>query len=310
MVVLTCALAAHADIRLLPVMISTHQNGLPDTSLPSPLQFNHLIAYAPDIDSAGLWLDGTEKNCRFGTIPWYDQGVYVVAATPKGETALLRTPLAPAVENGLHLFWKASVDSTGSTILHGTSRLTGAVATEARHELRSTSRADQKEWFEGFLAGRIPVANVDTLSITGTDPDADAVELSYTFHSAGFASRNHMAMIMRPGDIIGSTLSNYFRSASRTYPVRFRFGSCSSLHLTIDLPSGWKPGFPGGVDSIRSEFGTWYARWHTRGNAVDLETGYALNGEDIPPQKYPLFQRFLDSAQVLGRQELILVRDH
>ena len=99
MVVLICALAARADIRVLPVMISTHQNGLPDTSLPSPLQFNHLIAYAPDIDSAGIWLDATEKNCRFGHVALVRPGGLCRGSDRKGRDRIAAHPaLAPVGE--------------------------------------------------------------------------------------------------------------------------------------------------------------------------------------------------------------------
>lgn len=308
MVVLVCALAARADLHVLPVLTSTRQNGTVDTSLASPLQFNHLIAYAPDIDG-GVWMDATEKECRFGILPWYDQGVDVVAAMEKPDTVLLRTPILPGMENGLHLRWTATVDSTGTAKFYGTSALTGAVAAEARHHLRSASRSEQKEWLEGYLADRVPVPNIDSFEISGTSPDADTLSLSYTFHSAAFASADRVSMIMRPGDINESTLSHYFRPQNRTYPVRFRFGSNSTLRLTINLPLGWKPEFPRHADSVRSPFGAWRTSWEHIQNKVEMMNEYSLSGEEIPPEKYSAFRSFLDSAIVLGRRELVLVRN-
>jgi hypothetical protein len=77
MVTAICALARRADVPVLPVLISTHDNGKPDTTLPSPLQFNHLIAFAPDVREEGVWMDATEKACRFTVLPWYDQATAV-----------------------------------------------------------------------------------------------------------------------------------------------------------------------------------------------------------------------------------------
>jgi hypothetical protein len=307
MVVLVCALAARADLRVLPVLTSTRQNGHVDTSLASPLQFNHLIAYAPDIDG-GVWMDATEKDCRFGVLPWYDQGVDVVAAMEKSDTVLLRTPVSSGSANGMHHRWIATVDSTGKTSLRGSTILTGAVATETRRHLRSASRADRIEWIESFLAERVPVPDLDSLEVSGTSADDDTLSLSYTFHSPAFASRTPLAMVMRPGDILGSGLSAYFRSPTRTHPIRFRSGSASSLHLTITLPAGWRPGVGGGADSVRSEFGEWSTRWTADDRQVRIETRYDLKGEEIPAAQYSRFQRFIDAAQSISRQELVLFR--
>lgn len=307
MVVLLCALATRADLHVLPMLTSTRQNGRADTSLPSPLQFNHLIAYAPEIDG-GIWMDATEKDCRFSTLPWYDQDVDVVAAMERPDHVLRRTPAGSRSANSTHLEWDAHVDATGMTTLQGRSIMTGAVASEVRHHLRSASRAEQRAWFDAYLMDRVPVPDVDSLTVTGTDPDDDTLALAYTFRSAAFASRNHEAMIMRPGDIISSGLSSLFRSPQRIHPLRFRFPSTSSLLLTITLPPGWHPGVTGSVDSVRSEFGTWFSRWISGEGQVQIATGFLIAGDEIPPARYPAFQRFLDSAQTIGRQELLLLR--
>ncbi len=307
MVVLLCALATRADLHVLPMLTSTRQNGRADTSLPSPLQFNHLIAYAPDIDG-GIWMDATDKECRFGTLPWYDQAVDVVAAMERPANVLLRTPVAPRSANGTYLDWHASVDSTGLAVVRGRSILTGALASEARHQLRSASRDEQREWIDDYLTDRTPVPNVESLTVTGTSPDDDTLSLAYTFRSTAFASRDLRAMIMRPGDILRSGLSSIFRTPNRTHPIRFRFPSTSALQLTIDLPHGWTPAATGGVDSVRSEFGTWFSQWNARDGQMRIATGYTIAGDEVPPARYTAFQHFLDSTQTIGRRELLLLR--
>ncbi len=308
MVVVLCALARHADIRVLPVLISTHQNGRPDTTLPSPLQFNHLIAFAPDVVPGGIWMDATEKACRFSTLPWYDQGRSVVCASPRGDPAALVTPLDSTGSNSLQVRWTATLDEHGAATVAGANRLTGAVATELRHEFRSANHAGRREWLENYLSRRTPVAMVDTFTMAGIEPKTDSLMVSYLFRSAAFATRRASTMILRPGDIVGSSLSDYFRAASRTHPVRFRFGSRSDLQLTLHIPDGWTSVVPEGQDSLHSDFGTWHTRWRTRGNVLEYTSGYSISGADIPPPRYPAFRQFLDSARVRDQQELVLTR--
>ena len=308
MVIAVCALARRAGVRVLPVLISTQQNGRADTTLPTPLQFNHLIAYAPDIQPGGIWMDATEKACRFTRLPWYDQGCAVVVASQPGDSTRAVTPMDPPAENGLQVEWTAALREDGSASIAAINVLTGAVATELRHELRSANNNDRRKWLESFLSRRAPLVTVDSFTIRGLDPSTDSLIVAYRFRSASFASRSGATMILRPGEIIGSTLSDYFRAPSRIYPVRFRFGSQSDLRLTVHLPENWEAGETAGGDSMRSEYGTWYARRTVQGNTIQLTSGYSVNGADIPPARYPPFQRFLDSTRVRNQHEWILTR--
>ena len=63
MTTLICAAATEAGIPVHQALISTYPNGYIDTSLVSPYQFNHVIAYAPVLGDSGLWLDATKKRC-------------------------------------------------------------------------------------------------------------------------------------------------------------------------------------------------------------------------------------------------------
>lgn len=309
MVVLIAALAARADIRVHPVLFSTLQNGRPDTSLPSPLQFNHLIAYAPGIDGADIWMDATEKTCPFGHLPWYDQGLPALIAAPGDEGAIVETPREPPSANALRSTWNARIHPNGVTTVEGTTTLSGALATEVRHALRSAGRNEQREWLESFLARRTPVAVLDTFRLEGTGPGTYSVRMTYTFSSAGLAALNHSTMILRPGELNGITLAAHFRSTSRTHPVRFSFGSHAQLTMRIELPEGWSPTVPTAADSIGGPFGWWRSRWTTRRDTLFLETGYGLNGQDVPTEAFPAFQRFLDSAEVHGSQGILLQKE-
>jgi hypothetical protein len=85
--------------------------------------------------------------------------------------------------------WTATLRDNGTASVDGTSVLSGAVASELRHELRSSNHADRREWLENFLSRRTPVAVVDTFSLSGLDPETDSLVVAYTFHSAAFAAR-------------------------------------------------------------------------------------------------------------------------
>lgn len=305
MVTLLCALAREVHIDAVPVLISTRLNGIPDTSLPSPLQFNHLIAFAPGVGTGGTWIDATDKACPFGTLPWYDQGVPVILARPQGEDARARTPVVEASRNHSRLTWDVQLASDGSSTVQGRSILSGAVANELRHELRMSDRRESRTWVEAFLARRIPGMELDTFSVEGMKPIEDPLTLSYTFHAPAFAQTRDSGLVVRPGRIVGFLLDEYFRSTDRTYPVRVNFGTSTDVELTLRLPAGWGL-MRTRTDSLNTPYGSGAWSMHNSPAGVTLVIRHRLRGSDVPAGKYRDFRAFLDGVRLRDEQEVLL----
>jgi hypothetical protein len=304
MVSLLCALAREVDIELVPVLISTHQNGIPDTLLPSPLQFNHLIAFAPGAGATGTWMDATDKACPFGDLPWYDQGVPVIPARPRGEHAMLRTPILDAVRNHSLLSWDVRLASDGSATVHGQDVLSGASASELRYEMSMSGRRETGVWFETLLAQRVPGMELDTFGLAGVKPVEDPLTLSYAFHTPAFAQMRDSELVVRPGRIAGFLLDEYFRSTDRKHPIRFRFGSAKDVELTFHLPPGWRlKGIR--ADSLHTPFGS--GTWSTRksGTGITLIIRHELRGGEVPAGRYRDFRAFLDGMRRRDEQDLV-----
>ena len=304
MVTLLCALAREADVEVVPVLISTHQNGIPDTLLPSPLQFNHLIAFAPGMGTHGTWMDATDKACPFGTLPWYDQGVPVILARPRGENAMTRTPSLEAARNHSHLVWDVRLASDGSATVQGQDVLSGAVANEMRHELRICDRRETRTWFESFLAQRIPGMELDTFSVGGLKPVEDPLTLSYAFHAPAFALPRDSELVVRPGRIAGFLLDEYFRSTDRTYPIRFRFGTTTDIELALHVPAGWELKSRH-ADSLNTPYGrgSWAVNHSAAG--LTLVIRHELRGGEVPAGKYRDFKTFLDRMRQKNERDLV-----
>jgi len=304
MVILLCALAREVDIEVVPVLISTRQNGIPDTLLPSPLQFNHLIAFAPGRGAPGTWMDATDKACPFGTLPWYDQGMPVIPARPRGENAAIHTPAQEAVRNLSRLRWDVRLAADGSATVQGQDDLSGAVANEMRHELRIYDRRETRTWIETFLAQRIPGMELDTFSVAGVKPVEDPLTVSYTFHAPAFAQRRDSELVVHPGRISGFLLDEYFRSTDRIYPIRFRFGSARDIELTLHLPAGWE--LRGSrADSLHTPYGSGVWSVHNSRAGSILAIRHELRGGEVPAGKYRDFRTFLDGMRQRDERDLV-----
>lgn len=309
MVGLICSMARAAGIEVYPALISTWQNGVADTSLPSPQQFNHAIAYAPNIGVNGTWMDATDKGGPWGQLPWYDQGLLALVIEKNGSGKILSTPKLPADSNRVVLKWRVRLDSTGYAEVVGSTELTGTAAAEIRNLLHYLPRDLQRNWLETDLASRCPGLHLDSMAIAGSRPQAGPLIFSYAFHGGAFSAVCNQRMSVRPGQILAFDLPNYFRAQRREHPIQWRGGTYSELNVVIELPAHFDLITPFWSDSLSSPFG--YAAWKTSRNngQLGIQIRYRLNGERVLPDQFPAFQKFIDQIQQRNLQDILISRN-
>lgn len=305
MVTLLCALGRAADIPIYQALISTRQNGVPDTGLASPLHFNHVIAFAPTVDG-GLWMDATEKGCPFGSLPWYDQGMPSLVVGEGGKGMLLVTPADPVDTNRESLTWEVAIEKDGAARVMGLWTLAGAPASECREELQQTSPYQQRQWLETVLARQMSGVRLDTFSIAGMVPEGGPVQIRYTFGAHSFGTVTDSSLILQPGRIAMSSLPDYFRATARTYPVQFRYGHRRDLRIRVALPRAYRLMRPSAVDSIGSEFGWSRTLLGLTARQLSFEGSTSVGGKPVPPSSYAAFRAFLDSLRMQDERPVVL----
>lgn len=307
MTTLLCSLAREAGIEANEVLVSTWQNGEPDTSLPSPFQFNHAIAYCPSIGDSGVWLDATAKGCPYHELPWYDQGLPVLVVDKQGTAKLLVTPVTPSDSNRTILDWEVTLPPTGAAMVQGKTLFKGTLATEMREGLANVSPPARRQWLEIDLAKRCQGVRLDSFQITEPDPVSNQLAVSYKFHTPAFAHELSEAFTFHPIRIMAFDLPDYFRSLKRVHPIQFHSGMFIELNLKVKLPNDWQVITPASSDSIVSSFGT--VSWSCIAADSNVQTHITLHlpGKIVDPQHYLDFQNFLDSLNLkLDRLEIAL----
>jgi transglutaminase-like putative cysteine protease len=305
MTALLCALARETGIDVYPAFISTWMNGRPDTSLPSPLQFDHVIVSAPALGTGGVWLDATDKGCPFGQLPWYDQGLPVLIVRKDGRAELAVTPRTTFEQNGTVMDWNVRLDTAGSSVVAGRSVYTGAAAAKMRNDLIRMAPENRHRWFEMYLARQYSGTLLDSLAVAGLSPVEDSLTVTYSFTAKMFAEQNSRRLIVHPWSVAMLDLPDYFRARERTHPLRFQFGERTSARLNILLPDGVLPASPG-KDTVHTQFGSAGWQWSFNGSTLTASKEYFFVGDEIEPENYPAFRQFLDNIRRLDNRELIL----
>ena len=305
MVTLLCALGRAVNIPVHQALISTRQNGVPDTGLASPLHFNHVIAYAPAV-GGGTWMDATEKGCAFGELPWYDQGLPALVVGEGGKGALLVTPSDSVDENRESLNWQVVLEKDGAARVTGLWMLTGAPASDFREELAQASPLERRQWLERFLSRQFSGVRLDTFSIAGMVPEDGALSISYSLGAHSFWTATDSSLLLWPGRIAMSGLPEHFRATTRVHPVHLRYGHRRDLRARVALPREYRGMRPSGADSVGSAFGWSRRRLALNGRQLFVEGSYRVSGEPVPPASYAAFQAFLDAMRMQDEQEVVL----
>jgi hypothetical protein len=305
MTALLCALAREAGIGVYPAFISTWINGKPDTSLPSPLEFDHVIVSAPGIGSGDMWLDATDKGCPFGELPWYDQGLPVLIVQKDGKAELATTPCVTFEHNATEMEWSIRLDTAGNAVVEGRSLCTGAAAAALRNDLIRMAPEDRRSWFEIYLAKQCSGTRLDSFAVAGLPPSGDSLSFIYSFTARKFAERNSRHLILHPWSVAMLDLPDYFRARERTHPLRFQFGERTRARITILLPDNVLPA-AAGRDTVHSQFGAAGWQWSYDGPVLTASKEYYFIGDEIEPMLYPAFRQFLDDIRQSDNRELIL----
>ncbi len=303
---LICSLAREVGLDVREVLISTWQNGYPDTSLPSPFQFNHAIAYCPTLGDSGIWMDATDKNCPFGDLPWYDQGLPALVVDENGRGEIRFTPRTPLDRNRLIIDWNVQLSSNGSAKIKGSSRWWGAIAVEMRNNFYNASTNEKREWLESYLAKKCSGAVLDSFAIRGMFPVEDPFEISYIFHTNTFALKREKEIIIQPGKILSLELPDIFRSPYRKYPIRWRYGLIKKLSLSVSLPVNIVAQDNLYRDSVHSDYGTAKWKWQVEKNTLLYTSQYRLPGKHIEPEQYQKFQKYLEEVRKMDLQEIVI----
>ncbi len=309
MTTLLCALAREAGIEAEHVLISTWQNGAPDTSMSSPYQFNHAIAHCPTVGEHGIWMDATEKGCPFGQLPWYDQNTEILAIDESGNSEIKKTPSVHPGSNRAITDWSVRLRENGAAVVRGRTQLTGALATELREDLLFSPADQCTLWIESYLAQRCQGIQLESFIISGLDEVEDPLEISYSFNTPHFAALRAGEQSFRPGSVLSFELPRYFRARNRSFAIKFKYGTLEELYLSVYIPDGWNLATEDYADTLSAEFGS--ASWQyttTRRRIIRAHEHYLIKGEAIPPEKYNAFQEFIDAIKAREMNEIVIRR--
>jgi len=293
-VCLLIALANAVDLNVHPVLISTWDHGVTDTSLVSHAHFNHVIAWANLPFCGEIWMDPTDQWTPFASLPWYDQGRLTVIARSGGKADLQRSPEVSAYENRSHRQWHIVCDKYGGIQGRVSIFLHGAMAKEMRREMKSRYPGNVPAWFRGQLMMQFPFTTCSRVQIIFMDDLDKPLLIKAEFTSSKLMIRNGDLFSMLPGQLSGFDWYRLFTDTERRYSIELKHSLSVSDQIHISYPKTWT-GISGfSADSMATPFGD-YRRKMTAESFGEAyyHRFFEITQTRISPSGYASFLSFL-----------------
>lgn len=281
------------------VLVRTRRNGRIEDLPASLAVFDHAIAYVPELD---LYLDGTAEHSSITELPEMDQGVTVLHVHPEG-SALRRTPVLPPEQNHRERHLDVRLAADGSARVDAREVVRGSGAPR----LRSTYQAEgtRRERYERELRTLFPGLRLDAVRFEGLDRLGESVEARWQAEVPQLAARDGEGLRVE-GSVLGELTRAMARGTQRRLPLELGVTSSYVEERVLHLPAGATVRtLPDGGEA-ESEFGRVRMTVEREARRVRLRTELVLARDRIAPDEYAAFRRWLERADQILRQRLIV----
>ena len=304
-------------IRAFPVMINALPHEKIDVDLPSPGQFNHVIAVCERLSTDvaevarlksadSVWLDPTAETCSYGDLPISDQGKTVFVITDK-DGKFAKTPTYSSNSNKISIESFISINADGS--VYGKERmLTGGQYNMTYRLLyKSLNPRETENAFATTLNHQYPGVRIENISISDLFDMDTPVETSIEFLSPKYClSLSDKLLFAMPGDNLASYAS-LVGPSERKFDLFLGFPMRLSKKISISIPDGYTPlRLPPEID-LEHDFGNFKRNYKKLDdNTIRYEMDFTLTQSIVSAKQYRELKGFLETIAREDKAQIVL----
>jgi tetratricopeptide (TPR) repeat protein/transglutaminase-like putative cysteine protease len=288
---------AGIDARI--VLIRTRQNGRIEDAPASLAVFDHAIAYVPELD---LYLDGTAELSGIDELPAMDQGVTVLRVGPNDVT-LGRTPVLDPERNRRTREVTLSLSADGSGTVDVREEVRGVEAPQ----YRSTFQAEglRRERLQRQMRTFFPGLELTDTQFGVLDDFNVPVSLRFGARVPQLAVRDGRLLRVAPS-LLNELTGNLAPGSERRLPLDLSTRRAYEESRRIRVPAGFRvEDLPDG-GTAESPFGRLSMEVRQQGREVVVVTSLQVRQDRVTPEEYAAFRRWVEEADRILRQRLIL----
>lgn len=281
------------------VLVRTRRNGNIHDLPASLAVFDHAIAYVPGLD---LYIDGTAEHSGISELPQGDQGVTVLHVWPEG-SELRRTPVLPPEQNRHERRLEVRLARDGSANVRAREIIRGGSAPSYRATFQA--EGTRRERFERQLRNVFPGLRLESQRFGDLDDLEAPVTVEYVAEVPQLAQRDGEVLRVPPS-VLGDLTRSFARAPRRRYPLDLGGTSQYIEERVLRLPAGTRLRDAPDGGTAESPFGRVRMTVESQGRQITVRTELELRRDRVEPNEYGAFREWVEQADQLLRQRVII----
>lgn len=288
---LLTSLLAAAGVKSYPALVNSSRKI--DPAVPSPGQFDHVIAVVPN-GAEFTWLDTTAEVAPFGFLTANLRNKEALVISDNGPAQLIRTPANPPFQSDFNFAMKGTLSDAGT--LQGKAQ--ASFRGDAEYLLRlAFRRTPQPQWqnviqalsYSWSFAGKVS-------DISASDPDATASPFQFTYD---YTRKNYSdwsnKKISPP--LPALLLAGVDESAKDiAKPIKLGAPGDILLEATVALPAGFTPSLPLPVNVVQ-DFAEYHATYSFSNGVLHVQRHLITKMREIPRARRADYKKFVKSVR-------------
>ncbi|MFB3812776.1 MAG: DUF3857 domain-containing protein [Terriglobales bacterium] len=276
---LLTALLDVIGVKAEPVLISSVRKL--DATVPSPLQFDHLITAIP-LQSAFVYADTTTEVAQLGTLIKPLRGKQALRIGPSGEASIVKTGAEPPQLSREVSRMEGTIDQAGDLHLKVTFAAQGDAEIVWRLLLRRTPESQWPQLLKASLARLGLEGDISNIVSSGASYLNKPFELKFEVTKKKYTTVTNGTKLKLP--IIDLAVRPAATPEQKKGPIRLGVQEISN-HLRLELPKGLTVTPPRAVTS-KQDFVEYESHSRTEKNIVFVERTYRVKTDEVPRARF------------------------
>ncbi|KPL03521.1 MAG: hypothetical protein AMJ73_06700 [candidate division Zixibacteria bacterium SM1_73] len=300
------ALLKAIGINAFPTLISTKGHPMALTDMPKPRQFDHVMVVVP-LDGEYLWLDPACRNCKFGELPFEDQGATALIVKNDGGE-LITSPESSFGQNLSQTSWEIKLypdqSTTGKVII----KAEGQEDLAFRNSLSELKPTRRKKALLDFVSFWFVNVDQDRYEFKNLEEKDSSVCIVGEFAAEELGIETGGKLFLPVNFTIQRNISQTFPKKERDFPVLFDYKFSNTDEATIEIPEQFEIEFLPPNISLDETFGSFESSYEIVDDKIYHKSVFERKELFIPVEKYGQLKDFYDKVAREDNQKIILKR--
>ena len=298
------ALLRTVEIEVFPALICTKGNRRVLADMAKPRQFDHVVVVVP-LDEEYLWLDPACRNCRFGELPFEDQGATaLIVKSNQGE--LTTSPESSFDQNRSEGSWEIRLNADGSAIGGVTIKAEGQEDLAFKNSLSELKPTKRKQALLDFVSFWFVDADLNTYEFRNLEEKDSSICLMGEFAARRLGTETGGRLFLPVNFTVQRNISQTFPQEQRELPVLFDYQFGNKDEISISIPEGLDIEFVPPNVFLDEDFGFFESSYEIIDGNILHRRVFERKQLFVPVEEYERLKEFYDRVAKEDNQKIIL----